>query len=218
MRHPIPPRETVADQIARILGERIMTGELAPGVKLRQDHIATQFEASHVPVREALQKLEARGLAVSLPRRGMRVAPLDEAAMKEVVEMRAALEVVALRHAAPNLNAVAYLKIEDALAACDTAQTLLSWDAANRAFHRALIAPCQMPRLLATLDDLQITSSRYVFNRLRSARWRPHSSHDHRQIVDALRARDISTATALLQRHILTLERLSPGRETANEA
>ena len=62
---------TVAGRITRALAERIISGEFEPGMKLRQDHFAEEFGASHVPVREAFRRLEAQGLAVSEPRRGV---------------------------------------------------------------------------------------------------------------------------------------------------
>jgi DNA-binding GntR family transcriptional regulator len=96
---------SIAGEIARTLGARIVEGELAPGAPLRQDHVAAEFGASHIPVREAFRRLEAQGLVVAAPRRGVRVAPLDAAAITEVTEMRAALEALALRHAVPRLTA-----------------------------------------------------------------------------------------------------------------
>jgi DNA-binding GntR family transcriptional regulator len=199
--------ETSAERIARILAERIVSGELGPGAPLRQDRIAAEFETSHVPAREAFQLLRAQGLAVSEPRRGMRVAPLDHAAMQEIVEIRAALESLALTHAAARMNASDFDKINSALEAGDEAQTMEEWEQANRAFHRALVAPCRMSKLLAMLDELQLASSRIFFFAARSAGWRPHSSHAHRQIAGALRKRDVATAVTLLQRHIRGLER-----------
>lgn len=194
-------------RIARMLADRIVSGELAPGTPLRQDHVAEEFESSHVPAREAFQLLRAQGLAVSEPRRGMRVAPLDSASMQEIVEIRASLEALALTHAAPRLNAAAFEKIEGALLAGDEAKTMVEWELANRAFHRELAAPCKMPRLLAMLDELQLATSRIIFSATRSAGWQPGSSYAHRQIVDALKRRDAQKATALLQKHIRMLER-----------
>ncbi|NKC21894.1 GntR family transcriptional regulator [Ochrobactrum oryzae] len=86
------PGETIAARISRILADRIIAGEIEPGTKLRQDHIAEEFETSHVPVREAFRRLEAQGLAVSEPRRGVRVASFDISEIREVAEMRAALK------------------------------------------------------------------------------------------------------------------------------
>src|ERR1700743_1020050 len=104
--------ETTVERIAQVLAERIVTGVLVAGAPLRQDRIAEEFASSHVPVREAFQLLRAQRLAVSEPRRGMRVAPLDHVSMQEIVEVRASLETLALSHAAPRLNAGCFDKIE----------------------------------------------------------------------------------------------------------
>ena len=200
---------TVAARITEAIAEQIIAGTLKPDAPLRQDHVAREFSSSHVPVREAFRQLEAQHLVVALPRRGVRVAPLDATAIREISEMRAALEVVALRHAVPKMSQAHIAKIEMALIEGDNAETLQEFEAANRAFHRALVAPCGMPRLLASLDGLQRANSRLVFAMARSAGWRPRSNQDHRLILQALRARDIEQASSLLARHIQTIERLS---------
>src|SRR3984885_3875942 len=200
---------TVATRIAETVAERIIAGTLKPDVPLRQDHVAREFNSSHVPVREAFRQLEAQHLVVALPRRGVRVAPLDATAIREISEMRAALEVVALRHAVPKMSQAHLAKIEMALIEGDNAETLQEFEAANRAFHRALVAPCGMPRLLASLDGLQRANSRLVFAMARSAGWRPRSNQDHRLILQALRAPNLEQPCSLLARHIQTIERLT---------
>src|SRR5689334_13697970 len=96
--------DSMAVRIAHSLSERIVRGLLAPGVSLKQDHIAEEFNSSHIPVREAFRKLEAQGLVVSKPRCGVRVSQLDPAMVGEITEMRAALEGLALSHALPHLG------------------------------------------------------------------------------------------------------------------
>lgn len=199
--------ETTAERIARVLGDRIVSGELAPGTPVRQDRIAEEFEASHVPAREAFQMLKAQGLLVSEPRRGMRVAPLDAAAVQEMTEIRASLEVLALKYAVPKLNAAALERIERALIAGDEARTMAEWELANRAFHRELAAPCRMPRLIAMIEDLQLANARIILSANRGAGWRPGSNLAHRQIFEALKARDGARAVTLLDQHIRVLER-----------
>ncbi|MHC4049336.1 GntR family transcriptional regulator [Bradyrhizobium sp. 25ACV] len=200
---------TVAGRIADSISERIISGALQPDAPLRQDHVARQFNSSHVPVREAFRQLEAQHLVVARPRRGVRVAPLDTKAVKEIAEMRAALEVVALRNAAPKLTSAHLARIELALIEGDNAETIEEFETANRAFHHALVSPCAMPRLLASLDGLQLANSRLVFAMARSAGWRPRSNQDHRLILQALRARNVDQACNLLARHIQTIERLA---------
>ncbi|QIG95988.1 MULTISPECIES: GntR family transcriptional regulator [unclassified Bradyrhizobium] len=200
---------TTAGRIAGAIGERIISGGLLPDAPLRQDHVAREFHSSHVPVREAFRQLEAQHLVVAVPRRGVRVAPLDTKSVKEIAEMRAALEVVAFRNAAPRFTSAHLARIELALIEGDNAETVQDFEMANRAFHHALVAPCAMPRLLASLDGLQLANSRLVFAMARNAGWRPRPSQDHRMILQAVRARNIEQACSLLARHIQTIERLA---------
>lgn len=195
-------RDTLAIKISRTLAERIVSGKLAAGMRLRQDHIAEEFQASHVPVREAFQRLEAQGLVVSEPRRGVRVAGFDEREVREVAEMRAALEVLALRHAAPHLTPAILDAAEEATRAGDRAGDVRAWEEANRQFHRLILTPCGMPRLLAQIDDLHAVSARFLFAGWREE-WEAPSDRDHRAILRALRAGQIEAAAATLGRHVL---------------
>lgn len=195
------PEETLAVRISRALAERIIAGKIAPGSRLRQDHIAEEFGASHVPVREAFRRLEAQGLAVSEPRRGVRVAAFDLAEVKEVAEMRAALEVLALRHATPHLTPAILEAAEEATKAGDNSRDIRSWEEANRRFHRLIVEPCGMPRLLAAIDDLHAASARFLFSAWQSD-WEARTDHDHRAILAALRKGDVETACSTLARHV----------------
>ncbi|MFB2552845.1 GntR family transcriptional regulator [Ensifer soli] len=198
---PPRPAETIALRITRTLAERIVAGGIEPGAKLRQDAIAEEFGTSHVPVREAFRRLEAQGLVVSEPRRGVRVARFTLEEVKEVAEMRAALEVLALRHAAPHLTRAILDAAENATRAGDRAGDMQAWEEANRAFHRLILAPCAMPRLLAAIDDLHAASARFLLTGWR-AEWEAPTDRDHRAILAALRAGDLDTAVAVLARHV----------------
>jgi DNA-binding GntR family transcriptional regulator len=193
--------DTLASRISRALAERIISGVLPPGERLRQDHVAEEFGASHVPVREAFRRLEAQGLAVSEPRRGVRVAAFDLKEVREVAEMRAVLEVLALRHAIPHLTLAILDRAEAATAAADSSRDVRSWEAANRAFHRLILEPCAMPRLLAAIDDLHAASARFLFSVWRSS-WEARTDHDHRAILAALRQGRGDEAAAILERHV----------------
>ena len=201
-------RSSTAEHIAQVLRDRIVSGTIPADQALRQDHVAQEFASSHVPVREAFQRLLAQGLVIALPRRGVRVAPLDLASMHETVEIRTALECLALRNAAAQMQPQDIAALEAAQAQCDHAESLEAWDAANQLFHRALVAPCRMPRLLSMLDTLQFANSRMVFAAGRATGWRPRSNHDHRLIIDALKAGNADRAVTLLARHVGTMERV----------
>lgn len=194
--------DTIAGRISRVLADRIVSGQLEPGVRLRQERIAEEFSASHVPVREAFRRLEAQGLVVSEPRRGVRVAAFELADVREVAEMRAALEVLALRHAALHITPAILDRAEVAARDGDTALDVRSWEEANRTFHRSILTPCGMPRLLAAIDDLHAASARFLFATWRSTGWEPRVDHDHHAILSALRKGQIDVAAATLARHV----------------
>lgn len=194
-------KETKAAQIARTLADRIVSGALEPGARLRQDHIAEEFGASHVPVREAFRLLEAQGLAKSEPRRGVRVAAFDLNQVREVAEMRAALEVLALRNAAQHLTPAILKAAEEAILEGDQARDVIAWETANRRFHRLLLTPCSMPRLLAVIDDLHAASARFLFSAWRS-NWETRTDRDHRAILEHLRRGEVDAASAVLARHV----------------
>ncbi|HVY15161.1 MAG TPA: GntR family transcriptional regulator [Rhodopila sp.] len=193
--------DTLAARISRTLAERIIAGTIEAGARLRQDHIAEEFGASHVPVREAFRRLEAQGLVVSEPRRGVRVAGFSGDEIKEVAEMRAALEVLALRNAAPHLTKAILDRAEEATKAGDRAGDVEAWETANRDFHRLILAPCGMPRLLKAIDDLHAASARFLFAGWR-AEWDAPTDRDHRAILAGLRAGDLEAAASVLSRHV----------------
>ena len=195
--------QSVAAAITRTLADRIVSGALAPGERLRQDHIAAEFRASHVPVREAFRRLDAQGLVVTEPRRGVRVASMDPADVVEVAEMRAALEALAVRHALPRLTPGDIAMARSALdAEARSGDNLPTLEEANRRFHAVLIAPCGMPRLVAAIADLHRASARHLFAAWRDLTWQTRSHDEHRAILVAVAAKDADVACTLLADHI----------------
>src|SRR5580700_11894381 len=113
--------------LATALAQRIVSGELSPGSRLMQDHVAEEFQTSHIPVREAFRKLEAQGLIISKPRCGVRVSPLDPDMVLEVTEMRAALEGLALHHALPRLGRADLDAAHQALIEGEASDQIVVW-------------------------------------------------------------------------------------------
>lgn len=196
------PDHSVAGRIAATLADRIVSGALAPGARLMQDHIAEEFHASHVPVREAFRRLEAQGLVANKPRCGVRVSEIDPAVVLEVGEMRAALETLALRFAAPNLTERDFDAARAALVEGEASDQIVVWEAANRRFHRALTAPCGMPRLMTAIDDLHRSDARFLFATWKDLDWQPRSDVEHWAILDAMKSRRSQKACRLLDEHI----------------
>ncbi len=118
--------------------------------------------------------------------------------------MRVALEPVALERSVPNLTPEQVQDIEDAQDACDFAETVEDWEDANRRFHLAVIAGCDMPRLVAEIAELQVLYS-WHYNMHYADRWKKRADRDHAAILAAIKEGDAATARIVMQRHLSRL-------------
>ena len=92
------------DLVVDVIREAILSGELEPGARLLQEDLAERLQVSSTPVREALRQLESEGILQSSPNRGVRVTEVDFGAVREIYQIRAELEALATRCAAPRLT------------------------------------------------------------------------------------------------------------------
>ncbi len=220
-----PSSTTKADQIAQVIEEMIVAGELAPGTVLRQDDLSRQFAVSRTPIREALRQLAALGLVSFTPNRGVRVRGLDRDEWTQTFVARAALEGAAAELAAQRVTAAGLARIDDAgadfarqtdrlrdpeLSQKEREAASLAWIAANERFHNAIIDAAGAP-LIARL----ITSLRRVFSG--ESLWEPGSAADtlyvtnlrqHDAIRHALAAGNGHAARVLVADHVMDSWRL----------
>ena len=91
---------TMTSSVARLLRQAILEGAIPGGSVIRQEEVARKFGVSRVPIREALLKLEGEGLVETQPRKGVVVTVLSTDDFEEILEMRFALESLAIEHAA----------------------------------------------------------------------------------------------------------------------
>ena len=188
----------VADELRR----NILTGALAGGAPLRQEHLARTLGVSRIPVRDALSLLQREGLVVAAPHEGASVAPTSLASAAEIFEMRLALEPLALRASIEELSNADLGSAEDALAQMRVATGEYDLAQANWLFHSSLYRKAKRPLLLATLDAVHQNASRYQImgasTRLRFDR----SEHEHQALLSACRARDLRGAVDILEHHL----------------
>ena len=196
---------TAADQVVQELRQRILSGELPVGAHLRQEAVAEMFGLSRIPVREALQRLDAQGWLTFAPHRGAFVAGLSTDEVAELFELRLLLEPHLLELAVPRfkadgldrLKAVAS-QFEQALAKGDRT----AWGAVNRAFHSELYAPAGRPRIAALAGGFDERVEAYVGAHLALHGMAGRAVLEHRQLVEAVSARDVAQAIGLLRRHL----------------
>lgn len=205
---------TLVSSIADRLRFEILGGRIKPGAKLRADDLKTKFEVSLTPVREALMRLSAEGLVIAEDQRGFRVAPISLQNLKEVTELRVALECLALAHAIAagdlewetNIVATAHrLGALTSRPSNDQAVINEEWEEWHRKFHFALIAACNMPLLIAFCKTANDLCDRY--RRIFLPFIRPIDRlNDHNRIAEATCKRDSALATRLLADHIRKTE------------
>ena len=188
----------IVDELRR----NILTGALAGGAPLRQEHLARTLGVSRIPVRDALSLLQREGLVVVAPHEGASVAPMSLASATEAFEMRLALEPLALRASIDELSNADLGAAEDALTRLRAATGDYDLAQANWLFHSSLYGKAKRPLLLATLDAVHQNASRYQIMGASTRLRFEQSEHEHQALLSACRARDVCGAVDVLERHL----------------
>ncbi|MDF5757102.1 GntR family transcriptional regulator [Spongiactinospora sp. TRM90649] len=200
---PRPP-QTTQQYVLDHLRRAILTGRLAPGSPIRQDALAEQLGVSRVPLREALKILEGEGQVLYRPRRGYMVAELALEDFLEVYRLRQILEEEAVRQAVDRMTDDDVRRLEEAHAevveAGRTAE-IPAMAAANRRFHFILIDASGMPRLRRFLTILWDATDVYRSLYYGDEANRDRVDHEHRGIIEAVRARDADALVRRLDDH-----------------
>ncbi|WP_161993770.1 GntR family transcriptional regulator [Muricoccus nepalensis] len=206
-----PTRDpTLATAVHRRLREDILAGRLPPGRKLKLRDLAGRYGAGASPMREALSKLAAEGLAERLEHRGFRVAAAAHGQLEGLIRARVLAECAALVESIRRGDAAweeALLLAEHRLRrqarSLDPGRftTNPDWETCHRGFHQALLAACGAPPLLAFCERLREEAGRY--RALANTKAYPNRDveAEHAAIARAALARDAEAAAALLAEH-----------------
>jgi DNA-binding GntR family transcriptional regulator len=140
-----------ADVDSQALREAIVLGTIEVGAPLRQDHIASEFGVSHIPVREALRELVTDGLAVFIQNRGVLVSELSVDVARELTEYRCLLEGQMARWAVPSISDLDIAEAKDILSRLDGETCIGEILRLNTAFRAALFRAANRPFFMKTL-------------------------------------------------------------------
>ena len=187
--------------------EMVLTGELEPGAVLNQAVLARQIGISTTPLREALRRLAQQGLVELGAHRDARVAPLDAADARDLVELRQDLDPLAAGLAAQRRTAADLAEMADSLARLESLPEDPSPAqlAGHRRFHATLYRASHNAVLVETLDGLWDKTDRYRRHALRAGRSDEEvaqRAEEHRLLVEAVSDRDAAAATELMRRHV----------------
>jgi DNA-binding GntR family transcriptional regulator len=196
-------RRTIQEIVAEALRDAIVTGRLKGGERLHQDGIASRLGVSRMPVREALRQLESEGLVVFTPHRRVSVAALSAEELREIYQIRTALELLALDLAVPRMSAQDLAALGELLEQMDRVTDPGRWLELNRGFHRTLYRASGRARLCALIDSLRGNVERYLRIYVSGREHRARAQAEHRRIVRACRRRQAAEAKKALRRHLL---------------
>jgi len=206
MIQPVHPFQTKEEYAYQTLRQAILRCELAPGEKLVIDRLSVEIGLSQIPVRAAIQRLQAEGLVVINPHSSAIVAPLSPDKVNEVFSLLESLERVAFRVVAQKPSPIDLTPLDPLIDQMDTAlseNNYAAWLTTNIAFHREIAEMATMPLLVdftnRVLDEWE-RISHFYFQHVTSARL-PQAQEEHRQIVSLLRVGDAERLDALAIHH-----------------
>ncbi len=196
---------SMVEQTCDILRERIRTGEIPPGTRLRQEVLAEELGISRTPLREAMRLLAADGLVELEPNRGAIVTALRHDDQVAFWEARLALEPAAARLAAERPSASGVEAMRTAIAEQRAARADDEGFAANRAFHLALVAAAGNPHLDRFAEALWIrTVGQSIYAAQASdATVVAAYADQHAAMLAAIESGDAELAERLTREHIL---------------
>lgn len=196
---------TLTERVYSSIKEAILELTLPPGTALVEDELARQLETSKTPVRDALVALERDGLVVKIPYKGTYVSTVSQKDAAEIFELRAVLEGLAARLATRSFSPRELDEAEKLLDAADEARMRGDFESASKfgaTFHNLIHYRAEnrlLIPILGKLDD-QLRRLRRLSD-LISGRL-DKSSHEHRQILAALRTGDPLQAEAIMRTHL----------------
>lgn len=193
------------DVVFNTLRQAILKGELKPGERLMEIALADRLGVSRTPIREALRKLELEGLVVMIPRRGAQVADITEKDLNDVLEVRIALETLAIEKACKRMNEEQIEKLWRAAKEFQETTAdgnLVRLAEADVAFHEVIYQAADNVILNQVLNNLREQIYRYRVEYLKDEEMRNQLVKEHEMLYEAIKERDAKKAQEISFRHI----------------
>ena len=204
-------RQVFREEIRNAIREAIFSGELNPGDRIIETYWARELGVSQGPVREAIRDLEAMGLVETVPFKGSRVRTLTEKDVRDNYSVRICLESKSIRDAITQLDdrqlaeLVGQLRtILHQMDECANRGDLRQFTDCDTLFHRAIIDATGNQVLLKLWEQCNMRTW-FRFSALTDAESLRQLQSGHQQLLEAICARDVKTATSVLEDHLTGL-------------
>lgn len=188
--------------IVELIRQEIYEGTHKPGTRLNIADLAQRFQASAVPVREALRNLEAEGLVEFRPNRGVVIRDLSASEVRELFLMRLPLELLAATQAALLADDTSLDAIDAILKRMDETVGSEDWHMLHERFHHEFYSLSQLPRLIQHVGVLRGQMRPYGKLYLSDPRHVEAAQAEHYRMVAAARARDPNAIRLALVEHL----------------
>lgn len=210
-------RSSAVPQIYNYLRQMIMQLRLEPGTAISKDDVAQAFGVSSMPVREAFRKLEEDGLVIIKPQSGTYVAAIDADLARTAQFLRIAIEIEAAKVICETATETEFKKLDQLLRHAKLEFEAGDWEAFNRIdmdFHASLCGMAGVPLLWQKIGEMRVHIDRLRRMYLPVSGDMSRIQAEHKEILDAVRARDPERAEAALRKHLsYTLSAIAKLRE-----
>lgn len=193
------------DVVFQILRQSILHGELKPGERLMEIHLAERLGVSRTPIREAIRKLELEGLVVMIPHRGAAVASITEKDLKDVLEVRLTLEILAGEVACERITPELLEELKKAgkeFGRLKETEDVNFLAEADVRFHEIIYAATENARLITILNNLREQMYRYRLEYLKDKGSHERLCQEHQEIYAAIKNGDKKAVGAAICKHI----------------
>ena len=194
------------DVVFNTLRQAILRGELKPGERLMEVQLANKLGVSRTPIREAIRKLELEGLVLMIPRKGAEVADITEKSLMDVLEVRKALEELAVQLCCDKITGK---EIEELHRAADDFRRILKTSddvteiaEADVRFHDIIYLATGNQKLIQILNNLREQMYRYRVECIKRKESQPILIAEHEEIIRRIENKEKKEAADIVCRHI----------------
>lgn len=198
------------DVVFQTLRQAILRGELEPGERLMEIQLANKLGVSRTPIREAIRKLELEGLVLMIPRRGAVVAEITEKSLRDVLEVRRALEELSVGLACERISDEDIQKLKEAAKEFEVAlesEDVTVYAEADVKFHDIIYFATDNQRLIQLLYNLREQMYRYRVEYLKRKEVHQSLLREHEYIIECIEKRDKEHAMQAICTHIENQEK-----------
>ena len=197
--------QSLRGKVFQKIREEILSGVYQDGEELREVTLGEKLGVSRTPVREALRQLELEGLVNMVPRKGAEVADITEKSLRDVLEVRKALEELSVQLACEKITEE---EIEELKRVAERFKdTLDDQDVtkiaeADVAFHDVIYTATDNQKLILLLNNLREQMYRYRVEYLKKEEAYPQLIAEHEELIDNISKRNKEEATRIMCEHI----------------